>query len=807
MYSKQIDKKWQRIWAESNLYRFNKTRLDKKFYCLEMFSYPSGANLHLGHWYNFGLTDIYARFKRLNGYNVFQPMGYDAFGLPAENYAIKSGIHPKDSTNKSIATMTEQLKEIGAMFNWENTLATCEESYYKWTQWLFLKLYENGLAYRKKAPANWCPDCKTVLANEQVIGGKCERCKTDVYKKDLTQWFFKITQYADELIDSMEKLDWPERTKKVQTNWIGRSYGSKIKFKVSGSDKSINVFTTRADTLMGATYLVIAPEHTLINEITTDEHKKEVDSYVELARSKSEIERMSLDKNKSGAFTGAYAIHPLSKEKLPVWIADYVLPGYGTGCVMAVPAHDTRDFKFAQKYELPVKQVIKTKDQTLPTTGYGHLINSNDFDGMDSASAQTAITRRLSEKNSGGLTKSYRLRDWLISRQRYWGAPIPIIYCDKCGVVPVPEKELPVSLPYDVVFEPNGVSPLKSCESFLHTTCPICKGAATRETDTMDTFVCSSWYFLRYPDASNDKKPFDEEIINSMLPVDKYVGGAEHATMHLLYARFITKALRDIGHLSFDEPFLSLVHQGNILGSDGKRMSKSKPEFAIAPDAYIEKYGADVLRLYLAFGFAYEEGGKWDDNGFNGIVRFVARVEKVIEAYMSCKKDDFNSSIFDEELNYVRYNTIKMVAIDIEKFQFNTCIARMMELTSALESALRKKNCSYSIIKDTINDYIKLLAPFAPHLSEELWSVLSNKYSIFSQKWPEYDERSLTKSMIEIPVQINSKVRTRINITKDCDESMIKEIIKSDKKLNKYLEGAEIKKIIIVKNKIVNIIL
>jgi len=693
------------------------------------------------------------------------------------------------------------------MFNWENTLATCEESYYKWTQWLFLKLYENGLAYRKKAPANWCPDCKTVLANEQVIGGKCERCKTDVYKKDLTQWFFKITQYADELIDSMEKLDWPERTKKVQTNWIGRSYGSEVKFKVSGSDKSINVFTTRADTLMGATYLVIAPEHTLINEITTDEHKKEVASYVELARSKSEIERMSLDKNKSGAFTGAYAIHPLSKEKLPVWIADYVLPGYGTGCVMAVPAHDTRDFEFAQKYELPVKQVIKTKEKTLPTTGYGHLINSNDFDGMDSALAQTAITQRLSEKNSGGLTKSYRLRDWLISRQRYWGTPIPIIYCDKCGVVPVPEKELPVSLPYDVVFEPNGVSPLKSCESFLHTTCPICKGAATRETDTMDTFVCSSWYFLRYPDASNDKKPFDEEIISSMLPVDKYVGGAEHATMHLLYARFITKALRDIGHLSFDEPFLSLVHQGNILGSDGKRMSKSKPEFAIAPDAYIEKYGADVLRLYLAFGFAYEEGGKWDDNGFNGIVRFVARVEKVIEAYMSCKKDDFNSSIFDEELNYVRYNTIKMVAIDIEKFQFNTCIARMMELTSALESALRKENCSYSIIKDSINDYIKLLASFAPHLSEELWSVLSNKYSIFNQKWPEYDERSLIKSMIEMPVQINSKVRTRINIAKDCDESMIKEIIKSDKKLNKYLEGAEIKKIIIIKNKIVNIIL
>ena len=578
-YSTKIDEKWQKKWEETGLYRFDRNNIEKKLYCLEMFSYPSGANLHVGHWYNYGLTDTWARLKRMQGWNVFHPQGFDAFGLPAENYAIKTGIHPKDSTYSNIKTMEEQLRKMGATFDWDYEVVTCDPGYYKWTQWIFLKLYEHGLAYRKKAPVNWCPSCKTVLANEQVIDGACERCKSEVTKKDLTQWFFKITDYAQELLDCLPQLDWPEKTKKIQQNWIGRSEGAEIEFEGADGSFSFKVFTTRADTLYGVTYVVLAPENELVDRITTPEYRDAVEQYREQAKKQTEIERMSTVREKTGVFTGAYAINPVNGDKVPIWIADYVLAGYGTGCVMAVPAHDERDYEFATKYDLPIKRVIKGEegvDDTLPFVGDGILVDSAEFTGMGSAQARQEIVRKLSSQGRGESRINYRLRDWLVSRQRYWGAPIPIIYCDDCGIVPVPEKDLPVELPYNVEFTPDGESPLAKCSEFINTTCPKCGKPAKRDPDTLDTLVCSSWYFLRYPDNKNSEKAFDTEWINRMLPVDKYVGGAEHAAMHLLYARFVTKALRDMGYLNFDEPFLSLVHQGTILGPDGNRMSKSR---------------------------------------------------------------------------------------------------------------------------------------------------------------------------------------------------------------------------------------
>ncbi|HHY64809.1 MAG TPA: leucine--tRNA ligase, partial [Clostridiaceae bacterium] len=510
-YSREIDKKWQKKWEESKLYKFDRDKLDKKLYCLEMFSYPSGAKLHIGHWYNFGLTDSWARMKRMQGYNVFHPQGFDAFGLPAENYAIKTGIHPKDSTMSNIETMRRQLKEMGATFDWDYEVVTCVPEYYKWTQWIFLQLYKHGLAYRKKAPVNWCPSCQTVLANEQVVDGACERCNTEVTRKHLTQWFFKITAYAQELLDCLPALDWPEKTKKIQTNWIGRSEGAEIEFRVDGMDLSFRVFTTRADTLYGVTYVVLAPEHELVDLITTPECRESVEKYRDMVNKVSEIDRLSTTREKTGVFTGAYAVHPLTGKKVPIWIADYVLAGYGTGCVMAVPAHDERDYEFATKYGLDIIRVIKGKegvDDTLPFVEDGIMTGSAEFDGMPSDEGRIAVVKKLEKEGKGELKVTYRIRDWLVSRQRYWGAPIPVVYCDKCGIVPVPEDQLPVELPYNVVFTPDGESPLAKCEEFMNTTCPTCGGPARRESDTLDTFVCSSWYFLRYPDNRNDKEPF-----------------------------------------------------------------------------------------------------------------------------------------------------------------------------------------------------------------------------------------------------------------------------------------------------------
>ncbi|MGF7400511.1 leucine--tRNA ligase [Thermoanaerobacterium thermosaccharolyticum] len=810
-YSRDIDKKWQKKWEDTKLYKFNPQNMDKKLYCLEMFSYPSGAKLHAGHWYNYGPADSWARMKRMQGYEVFHPMGFDAFGLPAENYAIKTGIHPQDSTLQNIKTMERQLKEMGATFDWDYEVITCLPDYYKWTQWVFLQLYKKGLAYRKKAPVNWCPSCKTVLANEQVVEGTCERCGSEVTKKDLTQWFLKITDYAEELLEKLDELDWPEKTKMMQRNWIGKSDGAEIEFKVDGKDISFKVFTTRADTLYGVTYVVLAPENEIVDQITTDKYRRNVEEYKEYARKQSEIERLSTEKEKTGVFTGAYAIHPITGEKLPIWISDYVLATYGTGCVMAVPAHDERDYMFAKKYDLPMKRVIKGRDgvdDSLPFVEYGILVDSGDFTGSKSEDARIEIVKMLEKEGKGSLKVNYRLRDWLVSRQRYWGAPIPIIHCEKCGLVPVPEEDLPVLLPYNVEFSPDGESPLKKSEEFMNTTCPKCGGKALRDPDTLDTFVDSSWYFLRYPDNKNDKEPFNKELIDKMLPVDKYIGGAEHACMHLLYARFVTKALRDLGYLDFDEPFKSLIHQGIILGPDGNKMSKSRGN-TISPDEYINEYGSDVFRMYLMFGFAFTEGGPWNDDGIKAMSRFISRIERLVDKFIQ-EKDKQGKDAFDneeKELNYVRNYTIKSVTDDAEKFQFNTAIARIMELVNALykyDGEVENKNMK--LYEETIADLIRVLAPFAPHFSEEMWERMGYSYSVFNQKWPEYDEKALVKDTIEIAIQVNGKVRGRLEIPSGATEKEIQDKALVVESIKQFIEGKEIKKVVVVKNRLVNIV-
>lgn len=811
-YSTAIDKKWQEKWAESGLYKFDPNKEGEKLYVLEMFSYPSGSQLHAGHWFNYGPVDSWARFKRMQGYNVFQPMGFDAFGLPAENFAIKTGIHPQDSTIKNIAKMEEQLKAMGAMFNWENEVVTCSPEYYKWTQWLFLKLYEKGLAYRKKAPVNWCPSCQTVLANEQVVDGACERCSTEVTKKDLTQWFFKITDYADELLDKLDGLDWPEKTVSMQKHWIGRSTGSQVNFKVKDSDLNFDVFTTRVDTLCGVSYVVLAPENPLVDEIVSAEQKEAVENYKEEAKKQSDIERQSISREKTGVFTGAYAIHPLTGKEVPIWVGDYVLATYGTGAVMAVPAHDERDFAFAEKFNLPINRVIEAKDGSetnLPFCEHGILVNSGEFDGLTTDEAKEKIVEKLASMGLGEKKVNFRLRDWLVSRQRYWGAPIPVIYCEECGIVPVPESQLPVELPYDVEFAPDGKSPLAKSEAFVNTTCPHCGKPAKRETDTLDTFVCSSWYYLRYPDNKNTEAPFNPELINKMLPVDKYVGGPEHACMHLLYARFITKALRDMGYLNFDEPFTSLTHQGLILGPDGLKMSKSKGN-TISPDDYIKEYGADVFRMYLMFGFAYTEGGAWSDDGIKSVNRFVERIERIIDtAREAISKGENNKTTMDKaekELNYWRHNTIKSVTDDTDKLQFNTAIARMMEFINALSKYTQEKEMNLDFLKDVVSDYLRLLAPFAPHFSEEQWSLLGNSYSIFNEAWPKFDPKALVKDEVEIAIQVNGKIKNKIMVSSDLDEEGIKAAALADEKIIASTEGKTVVKVIVIKGRLVNIV-
>ncbi|AIY84261.1 MAG: leucine--tRNA ligase [Clostridium baratii] len=810
-YGTAIDKKWQEKWEKEELYKFDPSRLDKKLYVLEMFSYPSGSQLHAGHWFNYGPVDTWARLKRMKGYNVFQPMGFDAFGLPAENYAIKTGVHPQDSTEKNIVKMEEQLKAMGAMFNWENEVVTCRPDYYKWTQWLFLKLYEKGLAYRKQAPVNWCPSCNTVLANEQVVDGLCERCDSEVTKKDLTQWFLKITDYADELLEKLDGLNWPEKTVSMQKHWIGKSTGAEVTFKIKDHDLTFDVFTTRVDTLCGVSYVVLAPENKLVDKIVTPENKDAVEAYKEETAKQSEIERQSISKEKTGVFTGAFAINPINGKEVPIWVGDYVLATYGTGAVMAVPAHDERDFAFATKFNLPINRVIAPKDGSeteLPYCEHGVLVNSGEFDGLTTKEAKVKIVEKLAETNEGSQKVNYRLRDWLVSRQRYWGAPIPMIYCEKCGTVPVPEKDLPVKLPYDVEFAPDGKSPLAKCEEFVNTTCPCCGGKAKREVDTLDTFVCSSWYYLRYPDNKNTEAPFNKELIDKMLPVDMYVGGPEHACMHLLYARFITKALRDMGYLNFDEPFTSLVHQGLILGPDGLKMSKSKGN-TISPDDYINEYGSDVFRMYLMFGFAYTEGGAWSDDGIKSVGRFVDRIERNLEIAREAINSGNSKTTIDKaekELNFWLNTAIKGVSEDGEKMQFNTAIARMMEFINALSKYNKEEVKNTSFLKEVCESFIKILAPFAPHFSEEQWSLFGNTTSVFNESFPEFDPKALVKDEVEIAIQVNGKIKAKINVASDLDEEGIKAAALADENIVKNTEGKNIVKVIVIKGRLVNIV-
>ncbi len=808
MDMKSVEKKWQARWEKTKFNNFNKKETEKdKFYVLEMFSYPSGAKLHVGHWYNYGPADSYARFKRMKGFNVFQPMGFDAFGLPAENYAIKTGVHPKDSTEKNIETMEGQLKAMGAMFDWSAEVKTCEENYYKWTQWMFLRLYEKGLAYRKEAPVNWCPSCQTVLANEQVTENCCERCGTQVVRKNLTQWFFKITEYAEELLSGLDELDWPEKTKNMQRNWIGKSTGCEIEFECESGDL-IRVFTTRCDTVFGVTYVVLAPEHPLALKLTTPQQESAVREYIDFASKSSEIDRLSTTREKTGVFTGSYCTNPVNGKKVPIYLADYVLATYGTGAVMAVPAHDERDFAFATKYQLPIVKVIEKKggETPLPYCEDGIVVNSLSFDGLFGEEARNAIATHINKLQKGGKKINYRLRDWLVSRQRYWGAPIPIIHCPSCGAVPVPDKDLPVKLPYDVEFRPDGKSPLAKCDAFMNTLCPKCGGKALRDPDTLDTFVCSSWYFLRYADPHNEREPFSREAVDKLLPVDTYVGGAEHSCMHLLYARFFTKALRDLGYLDFDEPFKRLVHQGVILGPDGNRMSKSHGN-VVSPDDYVNEYGADAFRLYLMFGFSYTEGGPWNDDGIKAIAKFMDRVEKaILKAYeaKTGKNEPFDAE--EKALDYARNYAIMRVTKDMEAFSFNTAIARMMELLNALVKYDANGAKNVSLMQAAAKDLLLLIAPCAPHFAEEIFEKIGGKGSVFEQEFPIENPDALLLDEKEYAVQVNSRIVCRATFASALTNEELEEAARNLPEIREKIADKTVKKSVVVAGRLINFI-
>lgn len=811
-----IEAKWQKFWEENQVFKTEFEDISKKLYTLVMFIYPSGAKLHIGHWYNYGPTDSWARFKKLQGYNVFEPMGYDAFGLPAENYAIKTGVHPFDSTMKNIDDIRQQLKRMGCMYDWNSELMTCVPEYYKWNQWIFLQMYKKGLAYRKNAPVNWCPKDQTVLANEQVHDGACERCGTPVIQKNLFQWFFKITDYAEELLQGLEKINWPEKTKTMQRNWIGKSQGAEVTFKVVGSEDEISVFTTRPDTLFGVTYVVLAPEHPLVDKITQNDFKKIVADYRESIKSLTEIERTSTVKEKTGVPTGAFAINPVNGEKVPIWIADYALITYGTGAVMAVPAHDERDFEFALKFNLPIKKVIlqdgtsETDELKSAFTEVGTMINSEIFNGLRSDEGIQKVIEYLEQNGFGKRKINYRLRDWLISRQRYWGTPIPIIHCPNCGEVPVDEKDLPVELPYDVDFQPGGESPLARNEKFINAKCPRCGSDAKRDPDTMDTFVDSSWYYLRYLNPHISDAPFDVELANKWTPVDMYVGGAEHATMHLLYARFVHKFLRDLGLLNSDEPFQTLVHQGTIT-NQGAKMSKSKGN-VVNPDDFTSKYGSDVFRMYLMFMGPYDQGGDWSDKGISGVDRFVQRTYELFNQHSNLNKLVKTNSRYDintltdvEKRIYRKVNqTLKKFNEEIENFRFNTAIASLMELLNELKSL---EQCKDELKLYALERYAFMLAPVAPHLGEECWQILGKEISIYQKPvLYDYDKDALIEDTINLAVQVNGKLRATIEVPLNSEQESVKPIIFSDERVMKFVNGKDIVKEIFVKNKIYNIV-
>ena len=819
---KEIEQKWQNIWEDKKIYKTDDFK-DNKYYCLEMFPYPSGK-LHMGHVRNYSIGDVIARFKRMMGYNVLHPMGWDAFGLPAENAAIKHNIPPAKWTAQNIANMKSQLKKLGLSYDWDRELAACDPSYYKWTQWIFLKLYEHGKCYRKAAAVNWCPSCATVLANEQVIEAECERCGTEVEQREMEQWFFKITDYADRLLDDLEELKgWPEKVKIMQKNWIGRSTGAEIIFKVSGIDEEIRVFTTRPDTVFGVSYMVLAPEHPLVERLIENaEHRQEIVEFVRKARNMSSRDR-TLSTEKEGVFTGAYCINPANNEHVPILIANYVLMDYGTGAVMGVPAHDQRDFEFAVKYKLPIKIVIQPegedwsqKELTQAYAEEGVLINSAEFSGMHNKEAAEKITEWLAEKGLAKKAVTYRLRDWLISRQRYWGTPIPIIYCENCGILPVPEEQLPVLLPLDVKFKPSGKSPLLDCPEFLHTKCHKCGGDAKRETDTMDTFIDSSWYYIRYTSANETDKPWDIEKANRWMNVDQYIGGVEHAILHLLYSRFLTKFFYDIGMLEHKEPFENLLTQGMVL-KDGAKMSKSKGN-VVSPEDIVDRYGADTARLFILFAAPPERDLEWSDKGVEGCHRFLNRVWRLYDLLLDkeillADKKSLNEkglSEYDAGLRRAVHRTIKKVTEDVDKrFNFNTAISAVMELINYIygyADKVPKKDRNKAVVKEALETIALLLAPFAPHIAEELWEKLGYTESVHCQKWPSYDESAIKEKMITIAVQINSRVRARISIPADISTEEMKERVLNESQVQKLLDGKEIVKLIPVPGKLINIV-
>ncbi len=808
----EIEPRWQEKWAADRIYEVVEDPGRPKWYALTMFPYTSG-DLHIGHWYAMAPSDAHARFKRMQGYNVLHPMGFDAFGLPAENAAIKRKVHPLAWTMQNVENMRRQLKTMGSCYDWSREVITCDPEYYRWTQWFFLKLYQGDLAYRAKAPVNWCPSCQTVLANEQVVeGGKCERCSTAVSREDLEQWFFRITRYADELMGHAG-LQWPERIKIMQRNWVGRSEGAELSFGLDYpgvAEKEIRIFTTRPDTVYGVTFMVLAPEHPLVGRLTTPDRRAEVQEYVARSRRETDIERLSSEKEKTGVFTGACATNNLNGEKVPIWIADYVLLSYGTGAVMAVPAHDTRDFAFAKRYGIPIRTVIAPpgysgQDLEEAYVEPGTMVNSGQFDGLPSERAVNAITDFAQSQGCGKHTVSYHLRDWLISRQRYWGAPIPMVYCDRCGIVPVPEKDLPVLLPPDADFKPTGESPLKHCRSFVETACPRCQGPARRETDTMDTFMCSSWYFLRYASPRHNGGAFDPEKVRYWLPVDQYTGGAEHAVMHLFYARFFLKAIRDLGLVAFDEPFIRLFNQGTII-ADRHKMSKSRGN-VVNPDNYVSEMGADTVRAYLMFIGPWDQGGEWDDSGINGISRWLNRVWNLV---LQGQEDPLPGQGADpaavRDLRRLTHKTIRRVTDDLEKFRYNTTLALLMELTNYMGKVQADRSADAASWQEAVESLLLMLAPVTPHLAEELWTRTGHEYSIHRQRFPVWDKDLAAEEQVTLVIQINGKLRDKVEVPAAISEPEARELALSLPRVQSFMGGKAAEKVIYVPGRLVNIV-
>jgi len=814
-----IEQKWQRIWKERDAYRTSDESDKPTFYCLDFFPYPSGDGLSVGHCRNYVPTDAVARFRRMQGFNVLHPMGWDAFGLPAENYAIKMGVHPRVTTERNIANYHRQMDLIGLSFDWSREITSCFPDYYRWTQWFFLLLYERGLAYRSTGRQWWCPSCKTILANEQVEQGKCWRCGSDVTKKDLEQWYLRITEYAQRLLDDLGTIDWPEQIKLMQTNWIGRSEGAEVDFGLQGRDDVLTVFTTRPDTLFGATYMVLAPEHPLVDELTVPAQRAAVSAYQDQARRQSEIERLSTEKEKTGVFIGAYAINPANDQPVPIWISDYVLMGYGSGAIMAVPAHDERDFQFATEFRLPIVEVIAPEsgaqgELAEAYTGDGVMVNSGRLDGLAApGEAFEAVVAWLGERAAARKKVNFKLRDWLISRQRYWGTPIPIVHCDACGPVPVPVDQLPVLLPDLEDFHPtdDGRSPLARDEEFVRTSCPKCGGPGRRETDTMDTFACSSWYHFRFASPHDEAAAFDRDKAEYWLPVDLYVGGAEHAVMHLLYARFFCKVAKDAGYVSFGEPYARLRNQGMIQAEDGQKMSKSKGN-VITPDSVVERYGADSLRVYELFIAPFEQSVAWSDRGVQGCLRFLSRfwnlVAEVVEAQGSGVAADEAEAEKGRQVLRTLNKTIRKVMHDLETFRFNTAVSALMELQNEVLEVWAGARGALTLAqwRDVVTDMTLLVAPMAPHIAEEVWELLGHAETVLDAAWPTWDEELAADEVVTVVVQVNGKLRDRLEVPVDAQKDGVLAQARSAANAVRFLEGKQVVKEIYVPGKLVNFV-